>query len=157
MALRLRFTPAVLLLLLPALLLCGCKPRHNSQPVILHVLRNLHSPYGSEMDRRILDFQGSNPHAISGQPILIESSTGDFKDLLQKQTGSSDNYDLIILDSPEDAGSNLELQKDLPRAVNVCAGLKACPANIPAIIPSQITGEHLEAAKMFQDALQKAP
>ena len=153
---RLRFAQA-LLLLLPFTLLCGCKPRPKSSAVMVHLLRNLNSPYGSELDRRILDFQGSNPRTKSGLPIVIESETGDFKEMLDKQTSSNEQIDLIILDSPDDVKSNAALQIAAAHAVNVCAGLKACPADIPAIIPPQISGDHQEAAQTFQVFLQKAP
>lgn len=148
---------ATIWLLLPFLLLCACKPKPKVKPVVVHVLRNLRSLYGSEFDSRMLEFQGGNPRLSSGQPIVIETATGDYKDLLQKQTSSSNSYELIILDSPDDASSSTALQSDMPRAVNICAGLKACPANIPSIIPPQITGQQQEAALVFQNALQKAP
>jgi hypothetical protein len=45
----------------------------------------------------------------------------------------------------------------LNNAVNVCAGLKACPTAVPAIIPSQIGGDPREAAQTFQSFLQKTP
>jgi len=45
----------------------------------------------------------------------------------------------------------------LSSAVNVCAGLKACPTNVPAIIPSQVGGDDREAAQDFVNFLQKAP
>jgi len=148
---------AVICFVLPLLLLGGCKPKAKVKPVTVRVLRNLRSLYGSEFDSRMLEFQGSNPHLSSGQPIVIETATGDYKDLLAKQTTSSNNFDLIILDSPDDASASTALQLDMPHAVNICAGLKACPANVPSIIPSQITGPQQEAALVFQNALQKAP
>lgn len=148
---------ATIWLLLPFLLLCACKPKAKAKPVVVHVLRNLRSLYGSEFDSRMLDFQGSNPHLSSGRPIVIETATGDYKDMLQKQTSGSNNFDLIILDSPDDANANSALQNDMSRAVNICAGLKACPANIPSIIPPQIAGPQQEAALAFQNALQKTP
>jgi len=109
------------------------------------------------MDRRILDFQGSNPRLPSGQPVVIQSDTGDYKDMLQKQTSSSDNGDVIILDSPDDAQASAALQIELPHATNICAGVKACPANVPAIIPQQVNGTHREAAQLFVNFLQKTP
>lgn len=144
-------------LLLPALLLNGCKAHSKPVPVVIHVLRNLNSIYGVEFDRRLLDFQGSNPKLSSGRPVVVQTATGDFKDTLQRQTDTSKNYDLIILDSPDDANLSPAVQADMSRAVNICAGLKACPANVPAIIPPQITGPTQEAALLFQNALQKAP
>jgi len=156
MAKRLRVAQAVLFLL-PLFLLGGCKPKAKSSPVVVRMIRNLGSVYGSELDRRILDFQGSNPRLSTGQPIIIESETGEYKDMLGKQTSNSEGTDLIILDSPDDAKASSALEIALPQATNVCAGLKACPANVPAIIPQQITGDHREAAQDFVNVLQKTP
>lgn len=157
MAQRLRIVLAVSLLLLLSVLLLGCKERRKSNTVVVHLLRNLNSPYGSELDRRILDFQGSNPRLSSGQPITVESETGDYKQLLDKQTTSNDDIDLIVLDSAADANSNTVISSALGSAVNVCAGLKACPTVVPSIIPSQINGDNRDAAQQFQGFLQKAP
>lgn len=153
---RLRFVQAVTLLALAPLLL-GCKPRHKSTTVVVHLLRNLNSPYGTELDHRILDFQGTEPRLKSGAPIMVEGSTEDFKQMLDKQAGSNNGIDLIVLDSVDDAKDNPVLTSQLNNAVNVCAGLKACPTNIPAIIPSQVQGEDREAAEDFRNFLQKAP
>jgi len=147
--------PACLLLLIT--LLGGCKPKPKSATVVVRVLRDLRSGYGSELDRRILEFQGSNPRLPSGEPILISSETGDYKDMLQKQTSNREGIDLVILDVPEDAQLSPALQIALPQAANICAGVKACPANVPAIIPLQVTSAHRQAAQMFVDFLQKAP
>jgi hypothetical protein len=153
---RLRFAQALSLLLLAPLLI-GCKPRRKSQTVVVHLLRNLSSPYGSELDRRILDFQGTIPRLKSGQQILVESETGDYKQLLEKQSDSNQDVDLIVMDSADDAKSNSVLMAQLNSAVNVCAGLKACPTVTPSIIPSQIGGDDREAAQTFQSFLQKTP
>ncbi len=142
--------------LLLVLLLGGCKGKPK-QPVVVHVLRNLRSPYGFELDHRILDYEGSNPRLQSGQPIVIQSETGDYKEMLTKQSSSSEGVQLILLDSPDDAQANSSLQIALPQAVNICAGVKACPANVPAIIPPQVTGEKRQAAQAFADYLQKTP
>jgi len=155
MARQLRFAVAISGLLLIALL-SGCKSKPK-QPVVVHVLRNLRSPYGVEMDHRILDYQGSNPTLSSGQLIVIQSETGDYKEMLQKQTSSSEGVQLILLDSPDDAQANSALQVAMPHAVNICAGVKACPANVPAVIPPQVTGANRDAAQAFEDYLQKAP
>lgn len=156
MAQRPRFVLAILLLLVSSLL-CGCKARRKPTSVTVHVLQDLRSIYGSELDRRILDFQGSNPRLQSGLRIVIASETGDYKDMLQHQTNNTYNIDVVILDSPDDAKLSSALQLALPQATNVCAGLKACPAEIPAIIPSQITGDQREGAQAFVNYLQKAP
>ncbi len=147
-----------LFLLLQFILLGGCQSRKPKPTVVVvHLLRDLRSVYGSELDRRILDFEGSNPRVKSGQHIVIESDTGEYKDMLQRQNDSTDNIDLIILDAPDDAQASPSLELALPQATNVCTGLKACPANIPAIIPSQITGKRREAAQVFVAFLQKTP
>lgn len=157
MAQRLRLAQAVSLLLLAPLLLVGCKPRRKSPTVVVHLLRNLNSPYGTDLDHRILDFQGSDPKLPSGAPIMVESSTGDYKQMLEKQTSSNQDVDLILLDSMDDAKSNPAIMSALGSAVNVCAGLKACPTNVPAIIPSQVGGDDREAAQAFVNFLQKTP
>ena len=85
--------PSFVLVILPLIfftLLWGCKPR-PSLTVVVHLLRDLRSVYGSDMDRRILDYQGSNPRLKSGAPIVVASETGDYKDLLQRQTSNTDN------------------------------------------------------------------
>lgn len=150
----------LILLIAPCLLLivllCGCKSRPKP-PVIVRVLRDLRSPYGSEMDRRILDFQGNNPKLPSGQRVVVQSQTGDFKDMLQKQNSSSEDVDLIILNSPDDAQYSPAVQLAMPHAVNICAGLKACPTNVPAIVPPQDSGPRRDGAQLFADFLQKAP
>jgi len=156
MAQRPRFVLAVLPLLLFTLL-CGCKQRPKSSTVVVHLLRDLRSIYGSELDRRILEFQGSNPRLASGAPIVIQSETGDYKEMLQRQSSASENIDLIILDSSDDANLSPTLQLTLPQATNICAGLKACPVTVPAIIPQQISGAQREAAQKFVAFLQKTP
>jgi len=155
MSSRSRFVLAVWLLSLMALL-GACKPKPKNPTVVVRVVRDLRSVYGSELDRRILEFQGSNPRLPSGQAVVVSSDLGDYKDMLQKQTGSSEGADVIILDAPEDAAASPTLQIALPSAANICAGVKACPTNVPAIIPSQIGGNYRQAAQMFVDYLQKA-
>jgi hypothetical protein len=156
MAQRRKFALAIFLLLLCALF-PACKRQQKSTTVVVRLLRDLRSVYGSELDRRILEFQGSNPRIKSGQQIIVGSETGDYKDMLQKQSGNSENIDLIILDAPDDASSSPALQIALPQATDVCAGVKACPAVVPAIIPSQIGGDRREAAQAFVNFLQKTP
>jgi hypothetical protein len=57
----------------------------------------------------------------------------------------------------DDAKTNPVIMSALGSAVNVCAGLKACPTSVPAIIPSQVGGDNREAAQAFANFLQKAP
>jgi len=153
---RLRSATTVSLLLLVAVC-SGCNHRRKSQTVVVHLLRNLSSPYGSELDRRILDFQGNNPRLSAGQPITVESETGDYQSMVDKENSGSEDVDLIILDKAEDAKNSLVLQNALAGAPNVCAALKACPAVVPAIIPPQISGDSRQAAQKFVDFLQQKP
>jgi len=113
--------------------------------------------YGSEVDRRILEFQGSNPRLASGAPIIVASETGDYKDMLQRLSSSTENIDLVILNSPDDAQFSTTIQVAMPQATNICAAVKACPAVVPAIIPQQVSGNEREAAQKFLDFLQKTP
>jgi hypothetical protein len=153
MSSRLRFTSA-LLAILGFAGLSGCKPKTKNTPAVVRVARNLSSPYGSEMDRRIVEFQISNPRLPSGKPIVIETVTSDYHDLLQNHLG---NADVVILDAPADADLNPALQADMAHAVNICSAVKACPAEVPALIPSSGSPDRKEAAQKFLDALQKQP
>jgi len=155
MAQRYRFALAILLALLFTGL-PGCKPRKKNLPVYVRVLSNLSSPYGHQLDHRLLDFQTSNPRTASGRPIVVQIvEIGDYKDMLQKHIGVDTTVELIILDAPQDAAMNSGVQADMAHAVDICAALKACPQNVPAIIPSGTDGERLEAAQKFQDSLVK--
>ncbi len=151
-----RFALAILLACL-FLGLGGCKLKQKPKPLLLHVLTNLSSPYGHELDHRIIEFQTSNPRTASGRPIVVRPvEIGDYKDMLQNHIGRDINVEMVILDAPEDAALNSHIMADMGRAVNVCAAVKACPANVPALIPSGTEGEDLEAAQIFQQALEKA-
>jgi hypothetical protein len=154
---RFRFLSALLLLSLCSL--SGCKPKGQSKPITVHVLRDLRSIYGSELDHRILEFQVSNPHVSSGRPISVRSvEAPDYHLALQQQPRNpGEDVDLIILNAPDDASVNVSLQAQLPSAVNICAGVRACPANVPALIPPNVGGETREAAQMFVNVLQKNP
>ena len=152
MASRLRFTSAVLAILVFAGL-SGCKqPKAKNTPALVRVARNLSSPYGSEMDHRIVEFQISNPRLKSGKPIVIQTVESDYHDLLQHNLS---NADVVILDAPADADLNPALRADMAHAVNICSAVKACPAEVPALIPSSDSPDRKEAAQRFLDALQK--
>ena len=73
--------------------------------------------------------------ALRREGYTVEVSP-DGPQALERALGGG--VDLIVLDSPDDAQSSSAIQLALPQAVNVCAGLKACPANVPAIVPSQV-------------------
>jgi hypothetical protein len=155
MFLRLRFTAAIMAMLVFTGLI-ACKPKPKTTPEVVRVLRNLNSPYGSEMDRRIVEFQITNPRLQSGKPIVIETvEMRDYPDLLKNHFGKDINADVIILDAPTDADLNPSVKADMPHAVNICSAVKACPAEVPALVPSSDSADSKEAAQMFIDALQK--
>ena len=57
---------------------------------------------------------------------MVEAfSTGDYKQMLEKQTSSNQDVDLILLDSVADANSNPVILSAMNSAVNVCAQLRA--------------------------------
>jgi hypothetical protein len=148
----------VIVMVSACLALPGCKFKMRPKPVTVRVLSNLSSPYGHELDHRIIEFQTTNPRTSSGRPIVVQTlEIGDYKDMLQKHIGRDMPVDLIILDSPQDAALNPDVQAQLGHSVNICAALRACPAEVPALIPTGTEGERLEAARKFEDALQKNP
>lgn len=119
-------------------------------------MRNLNSPYGSEMDLRIVEFQISNPRMQSGKPIVVQTvEMRDYPDLLKNHFGKDVNADIVILDAPSDADLNASVKADMANAVNICAAVKACPAEVPALVPSSDSADSKEAAQKFLDALQK--
>ena len=155
MSWRPKFTSAILAILVFAGS-SGCKSKPKTTPEVVRVLRNLNSPYGSEMDRRIVEFQITNPRLQSGKPILIETvETRDYPDLLKNHFGKDIDADVIILDAPSDADMNPSVKADMPHAVNICSAVKACPAEVPALVPSSDSPDRKEGAQMFVDALQK--
>ena len=150
--------PVAILLIAASFLLVGCsKLRPKPKPVVVSVLTNLTSPYGHELDHRIIDFQTSNPRTNSGRAIVVRPvEIGDYKDMLEKHVGRDIMVQMVILDAPDDAALNPGLQAEMGHAVNVCAAVKACPANVPSLIPSSVEGDELEGAQKFQQALEKA-
>jgi hypothetical protein len=157
MARRVSLGSAIILALLVSAL-AGCKLKQKPKPVVLRVLSNLASPYGHELDHRILEFQTSNRYTRSGRPITVELlDFGEYRDLLEKHIGRDTTVDVIILDSPEDAALNAQIQAEMPNAVNICAAVRACPAEVPVVIPKSTQGERREAAQVFQDALKQKP
>ena len=152
---QLRFISAILATLVLTGL-SGCKPKAKNTPEVVRIARNLNSPYGSEMDRRIVEFQISNPRLPSGKAVVVETvEIRDYSDLLKNHLGRDVNADVIILDAPSDADLNPTLKADMARAVNICSAVKACPADVPALVPSSDSADGKEAAQMFLDALQK--
>jgi hypothetical protein len=145
---------AVLALLL---FLPGCKKPVPQQPVVVHLFRDLYSPYAHELDHRILEFEVTNPRVASGAPIVVKTySEMDYKTALKSRFDKDIKVEVVILDSPTDAADNAALAANLSHAVDVCAAVKACPADVPAFVASSATGENAEAAQVFVQALAKA-
>jgi hypothetical protein len=151
-----RFFPAILAIIALTGLL-ACKPKQaKPSPEIIRVFRNLGSPYASEMDRRIVEFQITNPRTSSGKPIVVRTvEIRDYPDLLQNHLGKDISADVIILDAPADADLNSGVKADMAHSVNICSAVKACPAEVPAMVASTDSGDRKEAAQIFVDALQK--
>jgi hypothetical protein len=140
-----------LLLFLP-----GCKKPAPQQPVVVHLFRDLYSPYAHELDHRILEFQANNPRVASGAPIVVKTySDMDYKTALKSRFDKDLRVEVVILDTPTDAADNAAIAANLSHAVDVCAAVKACPANVPAFVPSSATGQNAEAAQVFVQALAK--
>jgi len=129
-------------------LLPGCKARPKAQPVTVRIFRDLTSPYASALDHRILDFQATNPRLSNGAVVQVGSlAIGDLQTAMNHL--DEEPVDIVILDSPGDAANYPALQGEMGHAVNVCAAMEACPADVPALVPSKLQGERAEAANKF--------
>ncbi len=106
------------------------------------------SPYATELDHRILDFQATNPRLPNGVAIEVGSlSRADLRSAVNNMDDPA--VDIVILNSPVDAINFPTLQGEMAHAINICAAVQACPANVPAFVPSKLQGEHAEAANKF--------
>lgn len=130
------------------MLLAGCKARPRVQPVSVRIYHDLSSPYGPALDHRILDFEATNPRLANGAVVQVGSL--GMTDLQTALSHVDDpTVDIVILDSPMQALDYPALQPDMSHAVNVCAAMEACPAYIPAVVPSKVQGDRAEAANKF--------
>jgi len=129
-------------------LMPGCNSKPRTAPITVRIFRDMNSPYAQELDHRILEFQGTNPRLSNGAAIQVGSlNIADYRSAVSNLDDPS--VEIVILNSPEDAASFPALQVELPHAVNVCAAVRACPAVVPALVPSKLTGERAEAANKF--------
>src|SRR5271167_205325 len=111
----------------------GCQRPPKPQPVVVHVFRDLHSPYAFELDHRILEFQASNPRLPSSAPIVIKTFDDmDYDTALKAHFDKDLRVEVVILNETADADKNPGIAANLTHAVNICAAAKACPANVPA-------------------------
>lgn len=138
-----------LLLAVPA-----CKKPAAQKPVVVHLFRDLYSPYAHELDHRILDFQSSNPRLSSGAPVVIETVNElDYKTALQNNFEKNVKVEVVILNSPSDVAEVPALMAGLAHASDICAAVKACPENVPAFVAAGVTEDRAAAAQLFVDYL----
>jgi hypothetical protein len=141
-----------LLLVVPA-----CKKPTVSKPIVVHLFRDLYSPYGVEVDHRILNFQSSNPRLPSGAPIVVQTVHDiDYKTALKGNFNKDVKVEAVILNSSSDVGENPDLAADVSHAINICGAVKACPAVVPAFILPTATGDQAAAAQVFLNYLAQA-
>jgi hypothetical protein len=132
----------------------GCQKQPKPQPVVVHVFRDLHSPYAYELDHRILEYQASNPRLASGAPIVINTfDEMDYQTALQSRFDKDLKVEVVILNTATDAAGNPPLAANLAHATDICSAVKACPTNVPAFVPSSTTGSSAEAGEKFISAL----
>lgn len=154
----LRGSSLAVLAAISMLLLPGCKSRQKAQPVSVRIYHDLSSPYGPALDHRILDFAATNPRLTNGAAVQVGSlATADLQTALNHMDDPT--VDIVILDSPTQAIDFPAIQPEMSHAVNVCAAMEACPADVPAFVPSKLQGERAEAANKFVQflAAQKMP
>src|SRR6516225_10628854 len=89
----------------------GCKKPPIKEPVVVHLFRDLYSPYAHEIDHRILEFQSSNPRLPSGAPIVVKTYDDmDYKTALKSRFDKDIRVEAVILDDPADAAGNPAIQ-----------------------------------------------
>jgi hypothetical protein len=148
----------VTLLALGLAILPACRPKAKMKPVTVRIFRDLRSPYANQLDRRLLEFQATNPHVSDGSPIVLDTfEEAQYKATLQNHIDRDMTAEIVVLNSPEDAASNPAVQAELANSVNICASVKACPTVVPAFVPSSLTGAPAEAGKQLLAFLQKEP
>jgi hypothetical protein len=141
-----------LLLVVPA-----CKKPRIHQPVVVHIFRDLYSPYAHEIDHRILQFQASNPRLPSGAPIVVETMHEvDYKEALKGDFNKVVRVEAVILNNASDVGNDPALVADLDHAINICSAVKACPAVVPAFVVGTSSGDQAAAAQVFVNYLAQA-
>jgi hypothetical protein len=134
----------------------GCQPKAKPAPVVVHVFRDLHSPYAYELDHRILEFQAGNPRLPSGAPIVIKTYDDmDYDTALKAHFDKDLRVDVVILNATADAAANPSISANLAHAVDICAAAKACPTNVPAFVPASATGAPAEAGQVFLKTLSQ--
>ena len=80
----------------------------------------------------------------------------DYTTALKSHFDKELRVDVVILNNSTDAADNPAMAANLAHAVDICAAVKACPANVPAFVASSATGQSAEAAQVFVQALAQA-
>jgi len=155
------------LVILSLLLGMGCHKQPAPQPVVVRVFRDLHSPYGHELDHRILEYQLTNPRLASGAPVVVKTFDDmDYETALKSRFDRDLSVDVVILNAATDANGNPPLTADLAHATDICAAVKACPANSEAQnnlawrlvrSPGPPAYEPAEVVALVQKAVAAAP
>lgn len=126
----------------------GCKPRTKVEPVKVRIFRDLSSPYAPALDHRILDFQATNPRLANGAEVEVGSlSVADLRGAVSNM--DQPEVEIVILNSQADVAKFPALLGEMAHAINICAAVQACPADVPAFVPSKLQGERAEAANKF--------
>ena len=137
-------------------LVAACKKPPARQPIVVHLFRDLHSPYAHELDHRILEFQARNPRLPSGLPVVVETINEiDYKAALKNNFDKNVKVEVVILNSPSDVSEIPGLVAALSQASDICASVKACPANVPAFIAPGTAADSAAAAQIFVDYLAR--
>ena len=136
------------------LLALGCKKPRNQEIVVVHLFRDLNSPYAYQLDHRILEFQSTNPRLPGGEAIVVQTFDGlEYKTALHGNFERDVKPEVVILNSAQDAAENSAVAANMVHAVDICAAVKACPTNVPAFVPSSATGDSAQAGQIFLQAL----
>lgn len=149
-----RWPYLALFALLHALPACN-KPSHQ-KPIVVHVFRDLNSPYAHELDHRILEFQSTNPRLPSGSPVAIETiNEMNYKSALTSSFDKNVKAEVVVLNSPADVVEVPSLSANLAKSTEICAAVKACPANVPVLVMANLDGDHAAASQIFVEYLGK--
>ena len=139
-----------------ALIFCvlgsGCRTK---QPVVVHVYRDRESSTGQELERRFYELSAEKLRLSSGREIVVATvEASDYKQMLRNRIGNELLPELIVLNSPADSAVNPIIERESAHAVNICAAVRACPAVVPAFIPSWVANsQEREAAQQVLNAL----
>jgi hypothetical protein len=119
------------------LMLAGVPGCRFEQPLVLQVYRDRTSSIGRELDRRFYELSAERISLPSGRKITFSTiEPKDYLQMLRDRIGKELLPELIVLDSPSDAAGNPIIEREAAHAVNICAAVHACPAAVPAFIPS---------------------